>query len=78
VTEVSTISNKQHNAAPRTVVEFAGPVIAHGSLLCSAFFWIAFAFHHIPRVPQVNLTGFDWFRIMALAMFFLVSCVMGT
>ena len=78
MTEVSTISNKQRNAAPRTVVEFVGHVFAYGSLLCSAFFWMAIAFHHIPRVPQVNLTGFDWFRIMALAMFFFDSCVMGT
>ena len=67
MTEVSTNSSKQGSADPQTVVKFVGHVFAYGSLLCSAFFWMAFAFHYIPRVPQVNLTGFDWFRIMAVA-----------
>jgi hypothetical protein len=67
VTEVPTNWSNQGHAAPQTVVKFVGHVFAYGSLLCSAFFWIDFAFYYIPRAPQLNLTGFDWLRIMAVA-----------
>jgi len=75
VTEVSTNSSNQVNAGPRTAVKLAGNALAYGSLLCSAFFWIDFAFHYVPRAPKLNLTGFDWFRVMAVAMILSVASV---
>jgi hypothetical protein len=67
VTDVSTNSNNQANPGTYGVAKIAGNGFAYASLSCSAFFWINFAFYYVPGAPKLNLTGFDWFRIMAVA-----------
>jgi hypothetical protein len=33
----------------------------------SASFWLALAFSFVPGVPRTNLTGFQWLKIVAVA-----------
>ncbi len=65
-TDVSTNSN-QAISRHHKVVKLTGNAFAYASLFCSAFFWINFASYYVPHAPKLNLTGFDWFRIMAVA-----------
>jgi len=67
MTQAPTNSSNAVSGGPNKVVKLAGNVFAYSSLLCSVFFWIDWAFYYIPGAPKMNTTGFDWFRIMAVA-----------
>lgn len=68
-------STESPSGKQSATTERLGTVFAYASLGCTLLFWVEFALSRVPGVPGQNLTGFQWFKIMAVAVVLAVAAI---
>ena len=66
---MATPSVNQAPDQPSTKPQWIGNMLAFASYLCSLAFWAGFALSYFPNKVRLDLSGVNWLRVMAGAIF---------
>ena len=64
---ISEQSNRTGHGVQRETSKLVGNLLACASLLCCLAYWVSFALYYVMGTNKLDLTGFQWFKVMGIA-----------